>query len=497
MRRFFFIFCTTSVLVLSFSFRNSFSQDEDREQRIIKTFLIWEGINPIMKVSELAAYCAPIFWFSADEPELRNKSGKDIRIPTYFPFESKSDSPVVYYQVTYILTRPNSKGKVFKKDFFNPGNSEVDLSKVRAIDIYYSHYYRFEAGLGSHEHDTEQSQFQFFVRYYSDSAKVKHYKIFFIKVTAKAHALDWYDNIYEIDSGNPDYELSLPFTILVEEGKHASCTDMNADGYYTPGYDVNVRKNDAWGIRDVIRTGELFSSDFQSWMAKVRRPEFRVFPPLPQDSPLRKKYTVNGIYAPDNAVYQLRPMPSPSKAGTKLLRHDMESYYFEYSPDISKESASNDFIGWFVDEDFINSLGVSYRADEASGVSICFPLLIIKNVGAPLVGGWLVNRIYLEQNIFGYNILYTPSASRFLDPYLSAGLEVEKIQPGNPVEATEYNTDFAFETGIKLRGNVTYSPLKFLKFLSPFWGVRLGIKNKGFMNIDHLNYIIEVGAGVW
>lgn len=451
-----------------------------------------------MKVSDLAAYCAPIFWFSADEPELMNKSGKDINIPAHFPFESKTDSPVVYYQIPYILSKKNVSGTVFKKDFFDYGNSIIDLSKIRAVDIYYSHYYRFEAGLGSHEHDTEQAQFQFFVRYHLDSNKVKQYYIFFIRVTAKAHALEWYDNIYEIDTDNPDYELNLPFTISVEEGKHASCTDMNADGYYTPGYDVNVRKNDAWGLRDVIRTGELFSSDFQSWMAKVRRPEFRVFPPLPADSPLRKKYTVDSIYAPENAVYELRPMPSPKKAINKILRHDMESYYIDYTPYISK-SSDYQLLDWFLEENFINSLGVSYRADETSGVSVCFPLLIIKNVEAPLIGGWLVNRIYLQDTDlrdFGYNILYTPSASRFLDPYLAAGVEIDNYFAEGSNDLSS-QSDFVFETGIKLRGNVTYSPFKFLKFLSPFWGVRFGIKNKGFMAIDHLNYVIEVGAGVW
>ncbi|MBK8552750.1 MAG: hypothetical protein IPL53_17465 [Ignavibacteria bacterium] len=481
----------------------SLSQDYDdkRYQRKRNTYKIWEGTDPIMTASKLAAYCAPIFWFSADEPELRNREGKNIKIPAPFPFESKSDSPVVYYQITYILNRENAKGKSFTKDYFNYGNSIIDLSKITAVDIYYSHYYRYEAGLGSHQNDTEQAQFQFLVRSYIDKNNVKHYFIFFVRVTAKAHALEWYDNIYEIDTDNPDYELSLPFHILVEEGKHASCSDINGDGYYTPGYDVNVRRNDAWGLRDVIRTGELFSSDFKSYMAKVRRPEFRVFPPLPEDSPLRKKYTVDGVYAPDNAVYQLRPMPSPKLAKTELLRHDMKDYYFEYSPYISNESEENDFLDWFIGESFINSLGVSWRIDdEASGPSLSFPLLIVKNVEAPLIGGWLVNRVYLQGNgidDFGYNILYTPSASRFLDPYLSFGLEIDNFIKNNEADTIPPKTDFVFETGIKIRGNVTYSPLKFLSFLSPFWGVRLGVKNTGFMKINDLNYVIEIGAGVW
>lgn len=473
----------------------SLAQKESVVEKSRNTFRIWEGTDQVMKVSKLAAYCAPIFWFSADEPELDNKKGKDIDIPTYFPFESKTDSPVVYYQISSILKKSSSTKKCFIKDFENPDSSVINLSEVSGINIDYTHFYNFEAGLGSHKYDTEQSQFQFFVRHYDHPGKPRTYAIFFIRVTAKAHALNWYDNIYEIDLDNPDYALALPFTILVEEGKHASCSDMNGDGYYTPGYDVNVRTNDAWGVRDVIRSGTLFSANFASYMAKVRRPEYRVFPPLPVDSKRRKDLTVNGVYARDNAVYALRPMPSPSKAKNGLLKHDMGPYYTDYAPYISQDSKNDDLVDWFIDENFIHSFAVSYRLDDGiSGAAICFPLLIVKNVEAPLIGGWLVNRMYLGGNEFGYTMLYTPSASRFLDPYLSAGVEVDEYTVNS---MQEYQTQFVFETGIKIRGNVTYSPLKFLSFLSPFWGVRLGIKNEGFMTIDKFNYVLEVGAGVW
>lgn len=474
-----------------------FSQSKT-EERIKKTFRVWKGSDPKMKISDFAAYCAPVFWFSPDEPELRNKSGKDIRIPTNFPFEAKCDSPVVYYQITDILTSDNPKATPFKKDFENFGNSVLNLKDINAIYICYTHFYNHEVGLGSHKFDTEQAQFQYYVKEYTDSFKNPYYEIFLVRVTGKAHALAWFDNIYEIDTDNPDYEISLPFTISVEEGKHASCTDMNADGYYTPGYDVNIRVNDAWGVRDVIRSGNLFSSGFESYMAKVRKPKDRVFPPLPDDSPLKINYSVNNVYSPENAVYQLRPMPSPDKAYNHILKHDMSSYYYGDRIDITTESSENNIINWITDDNAINSFAVSYRSDESAGIALSFPLLIVRNVEAPLVGGWLVNRIYFQDydlGMIGYNILYTPSASRFLDPYFSIGADFTKYQEDSIT--TSVKTEFAFETGIKLRGNITYSPLKFLSFISPFWGLRLGIKNKGFMSIDHLNYIIEFGAGVW
>lgn len=491
------------ILLLLFA-ENAFPQKDTaqltREQMHKLAFVIWEGSDTIMTFQELAAYCAPVFWYSSDEPELRLRSGKDILIPTYFPFESPSDSPVVYYQIRKIVKRDNARGVIFKKNFADINKSVIDITKVKGIEIDYNHYYRFEAGLGGHENDTEQAQFKIYVKKLKGKGKPL-YQLIFIQATGKAHALAWYDNIFTIDTNS--FETKIPFNILVEEGKHASCTDMNGDGVYTPGYDVNQRINDAWGVRDVIRTGNLFSSNFEGYMQKTRKPEYRVFPPLPEDSPHRKRYVVNGVYCPDNAVYQLRPMPKKSKAfPNKLLMHDMESYSAETWPIISE--SYNKVLDWFESELFINSLGISYRYDNRnSGVSFTFPLLVIKNVEVPIIGGWMLNRIYLQDENFrdlGYDVIITSSASGFLDPYFSAGVEFDKreiIDTLNSQSQFETKTDFTMETGIKIRANVKYSPFKFLSFLSDFWGVRIGIKNKGFPAIDKLSYTFEIGAGVW
>jgi hypothetical protein len=47
----------------------------------------------------------------------------------------------------------------------------------------------------------------------------------------------------------------------------------------------------------------------------------------------------------------------------------------------------------------------------------------------------------------------------------------------------------------KFRAQVGRSPLRFLSFLTEFWGLRLGIKDYGFFNIDRLIYVVEKGAG--
>ena len=474
--------------------------DEEAEPERYRCILFWESTDPVMKLSDLVAYCAPVFWFSPDEPELNRRQGRDILIPAPFPFDEPATGPVVYYQVPKILVSEDDAYEDFAVDPADIGRTILDLSRIYGIDIDYNHYYRFESGLGGHDHDTEQVQFKIYVHRHEVEGQPTLYQLYLLQVTAKAHALMWYDNIYRVDRENLNTELELPFHIFVEEGKHASITDMNADGYYTPGYDVNVRTSDAWGLRDVIRTGALFSPKFEAWMAKIRLPPYRVFPPLPTDSPLRAKYSEKGVYAPDNAVYELRPMPSPDEAlPDRALAKDMSSYHDEDWPIIKVLTGTSKFYDWWQAENFIHSLALAFRWNDVTGLSLSFPLLVVRNVEAPVVGGWLVNRIYLQdRNLrdIGYGILYTPSASRFLDGYFALGYEVDRFPAANG-DGLDHRSDFVYEVGIKMRGNVKYSPLKFLGVLTDFWGVRLGVKAWGFMQIDELSYVFEIGAGVW
>jgi hypothetical protein len=104
-----------------------------------------------------------------------------------------------------------------------------------------------------------------------------------LRITGKAHGILWYDNTLTVDQTT-----QLPVHVLVEEGKHASCTDRNADGRYSAACDVTERVNDAWGTRHA-GTGTFFSGHYQSWMTKVLEADTRVFLPLPEDSPLREQ----------------------------------------------------------------------------------------------------------------------------------------------------------------------------------------------------------------
>ena len=43
--------------------------------------VVWWGTEPRMEIERFAAYAAPVYWFSPDEPLLRRTDGVDVRIP--------------------------------------------------------------------------------------------------------------------------------------------------------------------------------------------------------------------------------------------------------------------------------------------------------------------------------------------------------------------------------------------------------------------------------
>ena len=125
-----------------------------------------------------------------------------------------------------------------------------------------------------------------------------------------------------------------------------------------------------------------------------------------------------------------------------------------------------------------------------------FPFFIVKHLEDPMTGGYIVQRMYVEgprPQDFGWTALYTPSASRWLDTYLSAGAENAHIT--DSTGAVTGNWGFVFETGIKFRVNINETPIKPLHHLTDYWGLRLGVKYSGFHTINKLTYVLEFGAG--
>jgi len=457
--------------------------------------VVWYGLDTTMTVERIAAYCAPVLWFSPDEPLLDDKKGKDIRIPQAFPFEEAPDAPVVYYRLRTVYRHPDHTGPAYIPDPSDRGRSVIDLSNVAAINLDYFFYYPSEEGFGGHEHDVESVEMK--VGFGDRDCENCRHGFAVIRVNAKAHGILWYDNTL-----NSDIYTVFPMTILVEEGKHASCTDKNGDGFYTPGYDVNERINDAWGLRDVIRGGMLASGGFQSWMAKVRWPDTRVFPPLPEDSPLRRMYAGDpegfrgGAYAPDNAVYELRPFPRPERAGDDpALMPFIEDKGHHNWPELEEAAKYKTYTDWLYDGSARRSLSVAFRYDGNTGISLGFPFFVIHNLEVKITGGWLLQRVVLSDHRLRditWQAMYTTSASRWVDGYFAAGALWDKE---DEVGTTAY---FASEVGFKFRANIGHTAFKFLtKLGTDFWGFRVGLQyiGAGAWSFDDIGYVVELGAG--
>jgi hypothetical protein len=469
------------------------------EELAEKYGVIWTGMSQTMTIERLAAYVAPVLWFSPDEPllKLRRKQGsargREILIPEPFPFEADPGGPIVYYRVRRILQRVDEPGAGTYVE--NPdlrGESLIDLAKVGGIELDFFFYYSKDFGGGTHVHDVESVETRLAVARRPDCQECP-WVLGLMRVTGKAHGIQWYDNTLGVDG-----ETSLPVHILVEEGKHASCTDRNADGHYTPGFDVTERVNDAWGVRDTLGTGTFFTGHYQSWMTKVRDESTRVFPPLPEDSPLREAHTQDGRYAPDNAVYVLRPYPPADRAAPDLKPYIADKGSASW-PQLVADTDLEQFETWLRDESFAKSWALSFRADGDLGLSLAFPLLIVKNAQEPLGGGWLVHRLYLKDTKlrdFGWLLHYTSSASRWVDGYVAAGWERDVVDVAEG--GTRARNLFVTETGIKLRVNIHHTPLKLLARLgTDFWGLRVGIRTVDLWDFDQIGYVVEFGAGSW
>ena len=455
---------------------------------------VWWGTETKMPIERFVSYMAPVLWFSSDEPSLHGASGLAIRTPEPLPHEPRPDRPVLYYQLNVVFKRPDAKGPAVVHD-------TLDLTNMALGVLKYFAYYPTEEGLGAHPHDIEPVEFRVvvlphnwdgFKKWFPNGVACDKptYVIGVPRVSAQAHGLVWFWNVL-----NTDQDTEFPMHLLVEEGKHAFATDKNGDGAFTRGYDVNVRINDAWGARDIIRTGHMYTGGYESWMTKVRRPEYRVQPPLPPDSPLRSE--VSDMAGLQNVTYELRPFPPlATEQDDHQLAHLMRD---KVVPNWPLQEGFSSKKRWRSEVDqgaVIKSLSISYRYDASMGLVWSFPFFGFKHLEDPVRGGYVLHRMYVQGDKlrdFGWMALYTPSASRWRDTYLSLG--AENAHTTDSTGAVSGDWAFVFETGIKWRVNINETPLKVLHYLTDYWGMRFGIKTRGFPTVDRLGFVFEIGAG--
>ena len=88
-----------------------------------------------MTVAELAAYVAPVFWFSPDELSRGRFRGPEIRVPEPFPFEPATDRPVVYYQLKEVVQGADAAAPIYQLQGEDRGKAVVDLATGRYDEI--------------------------------------------------------------------------------------------------------------------------------------------------------------------------------------------------------------------------------------------------------------------------------------------------------------------------------------------------------------------------
>jgi hypothetical protein len=439
--------------------------------------LLWRG-DQVPGLQKIATLAAPILWFSPDEPLLISGEGP---LPNSLPCDSPAPTGAVYYKAQAFVLRGGERVTVPAED------DAKFFEKVEALTIRYYLYYRKDVGVGSHTHDMEVVDLD--VRLGNTGAC---YEIRIATAIGFAHGVAWYQN--ELRLG-PDTR--LPLTVLVEEGKHASSPDRNADGVYTPGYDVNRRANDAWGIRDVMGSGYLLSSGYSATMAKTRRPETRAFPPASPDAcPVPSA----APHSPDRGLlnrYELRRADTfascPADAGERLARMIKTNKFGSAYPPAQHQSllarsAAERLTGT---NRFLPS--VAYRYEDGNGFS-----LILAGIG--IGNGYLVPKFNVTGDRgLAIQGLATTSAARFFSPYLAAGVARQRLQvldPTQPDLVTEEDKwNFASEAGIKFRFGLSGKG-RILGFGYQFAGVRVGYSLFG-VNNPRTRLIFEVGAGVW
>ena len=131
-------------------------------------------------------------------------------------------------------------------------------------------------------------------------------------------------------------------------------------------------------------------------MAKVRQPQHRVLPPLPQDSRLHERVRELGIDPTQHAVYELRPYPSSTLASDETLRHKIAEKETPKWPVVTSSPTLKPMIAALAEGRELKPFSAAYRVDGQQGVALSFPLLVLKNVPEPLSGGYLVNRFFVR-----------------------------------------------------------------------------------------------------
>jgi len=442
--------------------------------------IVWQGDHPLT-LREVAELVAPVLEFSPDEPLFRRAGA----IPAAHPCDRPATGPVVYYQTRALFHRG--------AELPLPLDHVADFSdRVRTLYLRFFFYYPEDLGTHGHRHDVEGVEMEI------DFERVGACRTLRLDRTrAFAHGAPEYENRLRTTE-----DTRVPVALLVEEGKHASCTDRNADGIYTPAYDTNERVRDAWGVRDIFGSGYMLGSAYAAKMTKPRREADRVLPPLPTATACRT--FVESSYdatQPSRGRYELRAGDSLDvcpNVGTVA-----ESTFFARGMMIANGFGVTGRVEQF-QYDFEPHVGrLRWVANLVTSTNLVFdearPRLSFTGRGLDIGEGWVVPRVAVGLKSFTADLVFTPSAVVWVSPYASLGYEHHRGVGTNVQGLTgrdvHRSDEFASELGLKLRFSVPPGRMRVLSLGQRFGGLRFGVRSNGFERIRTPRFIIAIGGG--
>ena len=415
---------------------------------------VWVGQEPSVSVKEIALRVAPILWFTGEEPH--NLDGH--LTPMVLPCDDGYREPTVYYQRTDV----------------NRDSDTLTLQE-RVLTLEYYFYYLWDYGARCHSNDLESVSMRLSMRELDKPAG--SYAVSLDSVVGAAHGSPWYANRLDLSKGVDD--MSLPPTLLVEEGKHAVAPDRNADGWYTPGYDVNDMPNDAWGVRDVMGSGYAWGNAYRTHMTKPRHGKHRIMANANhrQHTLWSSSYNSTWWKLPER-TYSLRRLPAkceiyqdePEEVDGGCKAMSVRS--------LLREKGIQDKSNWRELADALTRLFTIWQlryqpSREHLGKSVGFRFAPIPNSLGP---GWLTTELwtYLPPNeeredvrrtIGGPRVkyfrpdtevafVYSPSVSRPVDWYIGGGFAIgmREVTVQELAEVEQWNQNPPPEEGPKTAG---------------------------------------------
>ncbi len=341
------------------------------------------------------------------------------------------------------------------------------FDKVHHLVLRFFFYYPRDVGTSGHVHDLEGVDMEIVLEDVGGCRRVR-----VTRVEGLAHGNRWYSNILRVTT-----DTKWPMTVLVERGKHASAPDRDADGQFVRGFDVTARVNDAWGVRDLRDPGRRRAEAF-----RVLPPEEpRLCVPAPRSSVTHPASLGRYTLRPANRV---RVCETPVNGTFLTEMMDYHGFGEAQVPVQWREGSPGGTLRRLPSPDQWLSLA-------ARGVGSQVGAAIVVR-GLDLRPGWLVPRFTVDGTRASAQVMFTPSASRRADVYVSAGAQ----RQFDTVTETPPNWAAVVEGGVKFRAEIPRTLRPFLLGTN-FGGVRVGVLGTGGPTADRWQLIWEVGVGAW